>query len=196
MPARSPIGAVIAGPNGAGKSTAAPALVRDLLEIREFVNADAIAHGMSAFDPDAASIAAGRAMLARLHQLAEERRDFAFESTLASRTFAPWISELRASGYSFALVFLWLPSPEIAIARVARRVAAGGHSVPAATIRRRFDRGLANFFRLYQTLADQWFAYDNNLIGRPRAIARGRFAHETEIFDEAIWQVLQARRAK
>ncbi|MCC6409985.1 MAG: AAA family ATPase [Planctomycetes bacterium] len=139
---------MIAGPNGAGKSTTAPALLRDLLGIREFVNADAIAQGMSGFDPDSAAIAAGRAMLRRLTELSRARRDFAFETTLASRSFAPWIERLRRDGYAFTLVFLWLPSPEIAIARVAQRVAAGGHDVPAGTIRRRFDRGLANFFRL------------------------------------------------
>ncbi len=193
MPVRTPRIAVIAGPNGAGKSTTAPALLRDLLGIREFVNADAIAQGMSGFDPDAAAIAAGRTMLDRIHRLAAARRDFAFETTLASRSFAPWIADLRRSGYEFALVFLWLPSPEIAIARVAQRVAAGGHDVPATTIRRRFDRGLANFFQLYRPLANQWFMYDNSALGAPRIVATGRHSDEIEIFDEKTWNVLQAR---
>jgi predicted ABC-type ATPase len=185
--------AVIAGPNGAGKSTSAPALLRDLLGIREFVNADAIAQGMSGFDPEAAAIAAGRAMLVRLRQLADAERDFAFETTLASRTFAPWLRGLRTRGYDVTLVFLWLPTPEIAIRRVAQRVAAGGHSVPESTIRRRFDRGLANFFGLYRPLADRWFLYDNSSRGLPRAVARGVLELPPEINDEKTWSELESR---
>lgn len=183
----------MAGPNGAGKSTAAPALLRDLFRIDHFVNADAIAQGMSGFDPDAAALAAGRAMLTRLHELASARRDFAFETTLASRSFAPWIAELRASGYRFALVFLWLPSPEIAIARVAQRVASGGHHVPASTIRRRFDRGLANFFRLYRPLADSWSVYDSSQAATLRLIADGGLDRATRSLDEEAWNSLERR---
>lgn len=193
MAPRPPRLAVIAGPNGAGKSTAAPALMRDLLRIEQFVNADAIAQGMSGFDPDAAAIAAGRAMLARLHELAAARRDFAFETTLASRSFAPWIAELRESGYQFALVFLWLPSPEIAIARVAQRVASGGHHVQSSTIRRRFDRGLANFFRLYRPLADSWRVYDGSQAAKLRPIADGGLGLATRVLDEETWNSLERR---
>ncbi|MBI5431873.1 MAG: AAA family ATPase [Planctomycetes bacterium] len=187
---------MIAGPNGAGKSTTAPALLRDLLGIREFVNADAIAQGMSGFDPDAAAIAAGRAMLRRLTELSRAGHDFAFETTLASRSFAPWIARLKADGYAFALVFLWLPNPEIAIARVAHRVAAGGHDVPVATIRRRFDRGLANFFRLYLPLADSWFLYDNSAPAASRPIARGSGSTDADILDEKTWRALQDRYSR
>jgi predicted ABC-type ATPase len=95
---------VIAGPNGAGKSTTAPAILRDALEVHEFVNADTIAAGLSAFSPESVALAAGRIMLDRVHELARERRDFAFETTLASRTFAPWIKRLQAEGYTFHLV--------------------------------------------------------------------------------------------
>ncbi len=193
MAPRPPRLAVIAGPNGAGKSTAAPALMRDLLRIEQFVNADAIAQGMSGFDPDAAAIAAGRAMLARLHGLAAARRDFAFETTLSSRSFAPWIAELRESGYQFALVFLLLPSPEIAIARVAQRVASGGHHVPASTIRRRFDRGLANFFALYRPLAESWRVYDGSGAARLRPIADGGLGVATRVLDEETWNPLEKR---
>ena len=192
MAPRPPRLAVIAGPNGAGQSTAAPALMRDLLRIEQFVNADAIAQGMSGFDPDAVAIAAGRAMLARLHELAAARRDFAFETTLASRSFAPWIAELRESGYQFALVFLWLPSPEIAIARVAQRVASGGHHVPASTIRRRFDRGLANFFALYRPLAESWRVYGSSPAPRPRLIAHAGLNLTTRVLDEEAWNSLES----
>src|SRR3954468_19129472 len=109
---------VIAGPNGAGKSTLAPALLRDTLNIPEFVNADIIAEGLSAFAPEDASFDAGRVMLGRLHDLAAERKDFAFETTLASRFYAGWLKDLREQGYQVSLVFLWLESVDIAISRV------------------------------------------------------------------------------
>jgi len=134
---------IVAGPNGAGKSTVAPALLHGTLAVDEFVNADVIASGLSAFDPESAAIAAGRVMLARLHELAEQRESFAFETTLASRTFAPWLRDLRASGYQIHLLFLWLPSAEFALDRVADRVRAGGHNVPAETVRRRIGQACA-----------------------------------------------------
>ena len=132
---------MLAGPNGAGKTTSARLLLQDALAVREFVNADTIAQGLSAFDVDAAAIRAGRIMLDRIHELARERADFAFETTLASRSFAPWIAQLMREGFNFDLVFLWLPSPEIAMARVAERVRMGGHAVPENVIRRRYSRG-------------------------------------------------------
>jgi predicted ABC-type ATPase len=117
---------VIAGPNGAGKSTAAPAVLRNALRVNEFVNADTIAAGLSAFSPDAVAIAAGRIMLERLRELAREGRDFAFETTLASKSFAPWLRTLQSDGYTCHLVYLWVPTVELAIARVAERVRRGG----------------------------------------------------------------------
>ena len=116
---------VLAGPNGSGKSTAAPRLLRGVLRVEEFVNADIIARGLSAFAPEKVAMAAGRLMLSRLRQLASQGVSFAFETTLASRTFAPWLEELIAQGYRVHLVFLWLPDPEAAIARVAERVSNG-----------------------------------------------------------------------
>ena len=112
---------VIAGPNGAGKSTTAPYLLKGTLKVTEFVNADLIAQGLSGFKPEGAVFHAGRVMLERIHYLAEKRTDFAFETTLTSRTFSPWISDLRKTGYDFHLVFLWLPSEDFAVARVAER---------------------------------------------------------------------------
>jgi len=152
---------VIAGPNGAGKSTAAPALLRDLLGVAEYVNADLIAQGLSAFDTQSVAFQAGRVMLERLHQLAARRRHFAFETTLSTRGYLPWLRGLQADGYAFDLAFLWLPSPEMAVARVAERVRSGGHDVPEAVIRRRYVRGLDNFFRRYRTQADRWWLIDN-----------------------------------
>src|SRR3990170_213551 len=103
---------VLAGPNGSGKTTTAPTLLKGKLGLGEFVNADLIAGGISVFDPDLAAMAAGRVLLARLNELAARRADFAFETTLAGRSFAPWIGRLKAQGYRFHLVFLWLSSPE------------------------------------------------------------------------------------
>jgi predicted ABC-type ATPase len=123
---------VIAGPNGAGKSTAAPAVLRNALLVNEFVNADTIAAGLSAFSPETVAVTAGRVMLERIRKLACERRDFAFETTLASRTFAPWLRKIQSEGYQFHLVYLWLPTVELAAARVAERVRRGGHAVQEA----------------------------------------------------------------
>ena len=108
----------LAGPNGAGKSTVGPGLLRGALRVTTFVNADVIAQGLSAFDPDAVAFAAGRVMRARLRELAARRASFAFETTLAGRTHAPWLRMLIRTGYAFRLVFLWLPSPELAVERV------------------------------------------------------------------------------
>jgi predicted ABC-type ATPase len=124
---------VLSGPNGAGKSTAAPSLLKGRLSVDQFVNADEIARGLAGFAPETAAIPAGRIMLTRLRELAAARADFAFESTLASRSFARWLESLTSGGYRFHLVFLWLPSADLAVARVRDRVRQGGHDVPETT---------------------------------------------------------------
>lgn len=177
---------LIAGPNGAGKSTAAPGILRGALSVSRFVNADTIAMGLAAFAPETAGIQAGRIMLDRLHQLAQSGENFAFETTLASKTFAPWIGHLKGEGYQFHLVFLTLPSPELSIGRVAERVRMGGHNVPEETIRRRFRGGIRNFFKLYQPLADSWRVYDNSSVS-PRLIAHGSGLRVELISDELAW---------
>src|SRR5688572_20830457 len=136
---------MLAGPNGAGKSTSAPLLLKGALAVEEFVNADTIAQGLSAYRPESAAITAGRVMLDRLRFLAHEGRDFAFETTLSGRAHAVWLQELRASGYTAHLAFLSLPSPDLAVARVAERVRQGGHHVPENVVRRRYLAGLKNF---------------------------------------------------
>src|SRR5438132_10976934 len=134
---------VIAGPNGAGKSTLSPTILRDTFGLLEFVNADTISVGLSAFNAEAVALDAGRVMLTRLRELAAHKQSFAFESTLATRSYAPWISRLAQEGYEFHLLFLWLNTVELAIQRVAERVRYGGHSVTDNIIRRRYHRGLA-----------------------------------------------------
>jgi predicted ABC-type ATPase len=183
---------VIAGPNGAGKSTTAPSLLVDTLKVQEFVNADTIARGLSGLRPDQTALEAGRIMLRRIRQLADDRADFAFETTLASRSFAPWIEKLRESGYFFGLIFLWLPSPELAIARVLDRVHGGGNNVPEETVRRRYQRGLENFFNLYQPLSDRWQIIGNSSSSGPRPIAEGMGRRLDNVEDVTIWTQLTA----
>jgi len=130
---------IIAGPNGAGKTTLAPFLLRERFRTSAFVNADAIASGLSAFDPENVAIEAGRIMLRKLHELSEQRQRFAFETTLAARSYAPWIKRLRSSGYEMHLLFVSLRSAELAIERVAERVRRGGHMIPPPEIRRRYS---------------------------------------------------------
>lgn len=184
----SPQLVVIGGPNGSGKTTAASRLLRDTLHLVEFVNADTIASGLSGFHPESAALQAGRIMLKRLHNLASRRADFAFESTLASRGLAPWINRLKQDGYIFHLAYLWLPKPEIAIARVAERVRAGGHDIPETTIRRRYDSGLRNFFGLYRPIANNWRFYDNAATSGPRPVAIGEGVCDLKVRDIELWK--------
>jgi len=185
-----PLVVIVAGPNGAGKSTAAPHLLRDALEVSEFVNADTIAAGLSAFRPETVAMAAGR-MLARMRELAAVRADFAFETTLASRSFAPWLAGLRRDGYYVHLVFLWLRSAALAVNRVAERVQAGGHNVPVAVVRRRYKAGLVNLFRLYIPLADSWQLFDNSEPLGPQPIAAGEGIAVQTVRNANVWQKLK-----
>lgn len=181
---------VIAGPNGAGKSTAAPALLRDTLMVNEYVNADVIAQGLSAFAPERAALRAGRVMLGRLHELAEARRTFAFETTLASRSFAPWLARQKRSGYLINLVFLYLASPELARERVAARVQSGGHDIPEKVVERRYTAGLHNFFALYEPLADRWSFY-NSSTDTPELIAERSEPGVVRVRQSQLWASLK-----
>ena len=177
---------VIAGPNGAGKSTLAPALLRDTIGILEYVNADTIAEGLSAFAPEDASFDAGRVMLGRMHDLVGGGKDFAFETTLATRFYASWLKKLQSQGYRVSLVFLWLESVELAIERVRGRVRLGGHDIPEETIRRRYEPGLRNLFELYLPIVDAWSVRDTSFA---RSIEIARYTSETGeiVFDDERW---------
>jgi predicted ABC-type ATPase len=157
------------------------------LGVTEFVDADTIARGLSAFSPERVALSAGRVMLTRLKELAAQRVSFAYETTLAGRMFAHWLAELRRSGYRVHVVFLWLPSADLAVERVADRVRMGGHDVPEETVRRRHAVGLRNFFSLYRPLADTWRIYDNSSTLGPRLIARGRASKVSRVVDEEAW---------
>jgi predicted ABC-type ATPase len=132
-------------------------------------------------------------MLARLKELAAARQDFAFETTLASRSYAVWLKNLRDVGYQVHLVFLWLPSADAAVARVAERVRSGGHDVPEPTIRRRYNAGLRNLMELYIPLADAWQVFDNSSIDEIRCIAAGQSQGAVEVFDQLTWESIIAR---
>lgn len=154
---------VIAGPNGAGKTTFAGEFLPNEAGCPIFVNADLIAAGLSPFAPELAAIKAGRLMLEAIGEHVARRESFAFETTLAGRTYGRMIPDWRQRGYVVKLIFLALPDAEMAIARVAARVAQGGHNVPEAVIRRRFDAGLRNFHRSYKRLVNFWQLFDNSV---------------------------------
>ena len=184
----SPDVVVLGGPNGAGKSTAAPRLLRGSLRVEEFVNADTLAQGLSAFRPEDVAVEAGRIMLARLDALEVAGKSFAFEATLASHGLARRLARLRGLGYRVHVVFLWLPTVELALARVAERVRAGGHNVPADAVQRRFVRGRENFFALYRPLADTWRLYDGSSIRGPQLVAAGGRDKPTHVRDQETWR--------
>lgn len=185
---------IIAGPNGAGKTTAAPFLLQRAFAVTQFVNADFIAQGISVFNPGEAAMEAGRVMLKRLDQLATKRANFAFETTLASRSFAPWIVKLKATGYEFYVDYLWVPSADLAVTRVAERVALGGHDVPEDVVRRRYERGLQNFFCVCAPLAEGWRFYDNRRADGPRLVAEGSGKETTEVTVADIRELVQNYR--
>ena len=179
---------IIAGANGSGKTTTAPVLLKNTLQVSAFVNADTIAEGLCAFQPETVAIQAGRMMLKRMKQLAKEKENFAFETTLASKTFYPWIKELKKEGYVFHLFFLWLKNEDLAVSRVMERVKMGGHAIPEPTIRRRYHSGLINFFALYSLLADSWQFLDNSNIEQLKIVASKTRNNETNIELNDIWQ--------
>jgi predicted ABC-type ATPase len=184
-----PMVAVLGGINGAGKTTASQHILRDALKIPVFVNADAIARGLNAFDPESEAVKAGRIMLDHLHDLAAKRRSFAFETTLAARTYAGWLAKLKESGYAVHLFYYWLDRPELSIERVAERVKAGGHHVPAETIRRRYSRSVGNFLELYRPVVTAWHVYDNTR-KRGDLIAFNNSYFDT-ILDDERWEFFQ-----
>ena len=152
---------IIAGPNGAGKTTFAREFLPQEAGCPIFVNADLIAAGLSPFDPERAAIQAGRLTLQAIAQHLARRESFAFETTLSGRAYAWQIPQWQALGYRVALFFLSLPSADMAVQRVAERVRQGGHNIPEATIRRRFEAGWRLLTEVYQPLVDQWVLFDN-----------------------------------
>ena len=153
---------IIAGCNGAGKTTASFTILPEVLDCKEFINADEIAKGLSPFQPESVAMQAGRIMLARMDELLQKGETFAFETTLATKSYKQKIEWAQANGYKVTLLFFWLDSPNMAKKRVAQRVAEGGHSIPSETIERRYYNGIANLFAIYIDMVDICYIFDNS----------------------------------
>ena len=182
---------IIAGPNGAGKTTASYSILPDIFECYEFVNADEIAKGLSPFNPEGVGIQAGRLMLNRIDELIEKERTFAFETTLATKSYYSRIKRVKKLGYEVILLFLCLSSSELAIRRVKTRVVEGGHDIPEPVIKRRFENGLKNFFNRYMPIVDSWMLIDNSN-EYFEFIAKGSF-HEISYNNEKKWNELKTK---
>ena len=180
---------IISGCNGAGKTTASYTVLPDMLSCREFVNADEIAKGLSPFNPESVAIEAGRIMLARIRELMVQGVDFAFETTLASRSYVNLIRAAQQQGYRVTLVYFWLNSPELAVSRVASRVASGGHGIDEATIRRRYHSGIYNLFNLYMRAVDYWITVDNS--ASPFEIIAEGVGGNVQVINSQTFQTLQ-----
>ena len=180
---------IIAGCNGAGKTTASFTILPEMLNCWEFVNADEIARGLSPFAAEGVSIEAGRIMLKRIDELIAEKKDFAFETTLASRSFTTLIKRAEGEGYRVTLLFFWLDSVEAAIDRVTTRVSEGGHNIPKDVIQRRYHAGIKNLFELYIPICNSWVLVDNS--GKfPKTIAKGYRNLNLSIFDKKIFETI------
>ena len=180
---------VIAGCNGAGKTTASFTVLPEMLKCREFVNADEIAAGISPFNPEGVAIQAGRLMIDRIIQLLKDGETFAFETTLATRSYVKLIQQAKKRGYFVTLLFFSLSTSEQAQRRVAQRVSMGGHNIPSDVIVRRYEAGLQNLFQLYMPICDYWTLYDNSNCPAVR-IASGFVTERIEVFDKERYQTL------
>jgi predicted ABC-type ATPase len=180
---------IIAGPNGSGKTTFAKMFLPEYVNCPNFVNADLIALGLAPFEPRAAAIKAGKLVLQQIHEYAKRGVDFAFETTLSGKSYVSLLAELKTRGYALHLFFLWLPSAELAIARIKERIKEGGHHVPAEDVRRRFARGINNFFILYESLLDSWMLFDNSK-AKPILIAKRRNGRR-EAIDSDLFVMIQ-----
>jgi predicted ABC-type ATPase len=182
---------IIAGCNGAGKTTASMTVLPEILNCYEFVNADEIARGLSPFQPEKVAIEAGRIMLNRLNQLVGSGVDFAFETTLATRSYVSFIEKAKIKGYTVILVFIYLKSMQLAKKRVNQRVISGGHNIPIDVIERRYESGLKNFQNLYLPISDQWYCFDNTK-DNPYIVAEGNILTGETIFDNQVWSSIKS----
>jgi predicted ABC-type ATPase len=185
---------IIAGPNGAGKTTFATEFLPLYANCPNFINPDLIARAYSPFDPDAGMLRAGRAVLERIADASEARADFAFETTLAGRSYVPVVRRLRSIGFAVHMFYLWIPAPELALLRIRDRVASGGHNVPEAAVRRRFRRTLSNLFVLYRPLLDTLHFLDNSS-DTPRLVFKDE-SGDTSVFDVALFEELQRKASR
>lgn len=182
---------IIAGPNGAGKTTASYTILPEIFECFEFVNADEIAKGLSPFNPENVSIQSGRIMLERIDELVRLEKSFAFETTLSTRSYVTLIAEAKEKNYEVILLFLSLNAVDLAIERVRNRVKEGGHNIPEEVIKRRFEKGLFNFFNRYQNVVDSWMLIDNSSNHFEFIAAK---SYDTiDIQNELVWNQLKSK---
>lgn len=180
---------IISGCNGAGKTTASYTVLPEVLHCKEFVNADEIARGLSPFNPESVAIEAGRLMLQRIEDLLDKDESFSIETTLATKSYINLVRRAQVKGYTVRLLFFWLNSPELALQRIAERVAKGGHNIPEPIVRRRYVAGICNLFRLFMSEVDSWEIYDNSEYPAVQ-IARGGKDDETSIIVESTYKTI------
>ena len=182
---------IISGCNGAGKTTASYTVLPEILDCREFVNADEIARGLSPFNPESVAIEAGRLMLQRIEDLLAKDETFSIETTLATKSYINLVRRAQAKGYQVRLLFFWLNSPKLALLRVAERVAKGGHNIPEPIVKRRYVAGIRNLFRLFMNKVDYWVIYDNSEYPRKQIACGGKNA-ETIICEESLFNQIKS----
>ena len=174
---------IIAGCNGAGKTTASFTILPEILNCKEFVNADEIAKGLSPFQPEKVSFEAGRIMIKRINELLEINENFAFETTLATKSYKSKVINAQNKNYTVTLLFFWLQNVDLAIERVKTRVMEGGHNVETEVIKRRYINGIKNLFKIYLSVVDEVLIYDNSG-GKPELIAEKTLESEIAILNE------------
>ena len=183
---------IISGCNGAGKTTASFTILPEMLDCKEFVNADEIAKGLSPFQPESVSFHAGRIMVERIDELLNSGVDFAFETTLTTLSYLNTIKAAKEKGYSINLLYFWLNDVNLAIERVKIRVSEGGHNIPEETIRRRYFRGIYNLSNKFIGLCDFWIVINNS--SRPYTfVAEGQGLKEIKVHDDIIWQLIKTQ---
>jgi len=182
---------IIAGCNGAGKTTASFTILPEILECKEFVNADEIAKGLSPFQPEKVAFESGRIMLNRIEELFEQNENFAFETTLATKTYKQKIIQAQNKGYSTTLLFFWLQNSALAKERVKIRVQEGGHNIPTEVIERRYLNGIINLFEIYLPIVDQILIFDNSE-GKHDLIAEKNLNEEINIFNQKKFNELKS----
>ena len=182
---------IIAGCNGAGKTTASFTILPEILNCKEFVNADEIAKGLSPFQPEKVSFEAGRIMLKRIDELFLENENFAFGTTLATKTYKEKVLSAKKEGYFVTLLFFWLKNTELAKERVKTRVLEGGHNIPEDIIERRYLNGIINLFDIYLPIVDQVLIFDNSE-GKHKLIAEKNFGEEISIIKEKEFNELKS----
>lgn len=177
---------IIAGPNGSGKTTFASRFLPKYADCPSFINADTIARGLSGFSPDAVALRAGRILLEQIESYASRNVDFAFETTLSGINYLARLKSLKERGYAIHIFFLWIPDVRLSLARIASRVKRGGHGIPEKVVRRRFHKGIENFFKHYRPILDSWMLFDNSA-DTPQDIAEEKQS-ELRIFNRDLYE--------